>query len=860
MNNVISVPQPDAIPLSIGFNKTIKISIEQIDNIFSIIDWPHLESVVKKFSHRIDSFAFNYKAGIRNYILELISSGFHLVQLDENLCIEICASDIDLLKKRFFSKIELEEIQEFKEFVEMHNLSGVITKELSAQLIPFLELIFSKNEENFLTEKLLSRDINFQRLIDIFKSHYSASSLVNKPIKKIFIIFNNKLFIYFFFNFAIFIAYYGKKSFSLFSKLKKISNYIKKMLQKKIHHSFSSNVRNNISAKKIKIGWKEQILSFLAFPICYKLNNFMMLCQQPVKNIHNNYFTSNKNIVNLSSFLYLYAKYYLNHHKYFEAYELFYAAMKLGNKSPDAPFYLGVAAQLSGQYIEACHAYKVSIFYRRNLSTDCFINLAHVLLATNKENEAVFFLQRGVKQEPVYSMAHQNSAAYYDRANYQPQLLDLLFSTENLLYDAYNLIGERAIHIGDGSKGVYFYGKSISQQKKQAALSELPKEIVSKLKDEYSFNPSKPFRILPYEWVTHIGHIGLLDTYLKLQYLGMANSNCQVLLLAPPDKVINRSYLYLWKTHLTVIEDPFLIKMLFPYQRYFGNCFNGYLKCDNSPGDWTELGAKAHIAWDGDNRPPLIELPKSICDKGWGVLEKMGLKKSDWFVCLHARGSGYHKESRFSMQSHRDSDVSDYFGAIEAITSQGGWVIRMGDHSMEYLPPMKGVIDYAHSQYKSEWMDVFLAAKAKFFIGTMSGLSNLVISLGTPCLLVNCISNYFQLWNNKVLFTIKPLWFAAQQRYLTFSEMISESFRWNLFNINKLTSMGIVPHNNTSNEITESTLEMLQKVNEGKFYIETTADQFLKKECERSGNLNYFGNGKLSESFFNKMKNKLFST
>jgi putative glycosyltransferase (TIGR04372 family) len=238
----------------------------------------------------------------------------------------------------------------------------------------------------------------------------------------------------------------------------------------------------------------------------------------------------------------------------------------------------------------------------------------------------------------------------------------------------------------------------------------------------------------------------------------------------------------------------------------------------------------------------------------------MGLGPNDWFVALHIRSTGYHKEGSRSMQVHRNADIEDYLPAIRAITNAGGWVIRMGDASMAPLPVVDRLVDYPHTEFKTEECDIFLVASARFFIGTTSGLMNAAMSFGTPCLLVNCVSNYFQLWNNRVLFLLKPLWSHVEQRYLSVAEITEEKFRWKIFNINQLISIGIEAHANNAEEIEGATLEMLDRVNHGPIMNETDADLYIRQACEQSGNKHYFGNGRLSYSFFNARRKDLFKT
>jgi putative glycosyltransferase (TIGR04372 family) len=565
--------------------------------------------------------------------------------------------------------------------------------------------------------------------------------------------------------------------------------------------------------------------------------------------------TSHRRLAHVSRLLRLRGRLFFSEGDYRRAFLFFLSSLVWGNKK--ALLNAATAAQLCGCFADAEPLYRA--FILKNGSSHLPVRgLAFALLPQGKVQEASFLLSRSAREHPAYAMAHQNLAGNYDASRYIPRFLDRSGYPEVQLYDAYNLTGERLVHIGRGDEGVRCYGEALRLQEILAKRVAIPHEIRKILSDEYAIPEDAPIRILPYEWVTLIGHTAMLDSYLKLQKLGMGPAGYPIL-LAPSRKVANKTYLNLWRPHVTVVEDPYLVDDLFPYQRCVGDCFNGYLRKDGSAGDWTELGAIGQIAWDVSGQGPLIQIPDWLQKAGKKTLRKMGLGPNDWFVTLHIRSTGYHKESNRSMQVHRNADIEDYLLAIRAITNAGGWVIRMGDASMAPLPVMDRLIDYPHTEFKSEECDIFLAASAKFFIGTTSGLMNTVMSFGTPCLLVNCVSNYFQLWNNRVLFTLKPLWSHVERRYLSVAEITEERFRWKIFNINQLMSMGIEPHANSAEEIEAATLEMLERVNHGPVMKETEADRCLKQACEQSGNRSYFGNGKLSHSFFNARRKDLFN-
>ena len=143
---------------------------------------------------------------------------------------------------------------------------------------------------------------------------------------------------------------------------------------------------------------------------------------------------------------------------------------------------------------------------------------------------------------------------------------------------------------------------------------------------------------------------------------------------------------------------------------------------------------------------------------------------AEWFVAFHIREGGYHGDGPGTTRQHRSADVSDYLDAITHVTSRGGAVVRLGDKTMTPLRRLPGVFDYAHSDIKSAEMDLFLCAEARLFVGTTSGLTTAVQMLGTPMLLVNCISNDCQFWHDKTDFTLRMVYDRTAKRYLSLRE------------------------------------------------------------------------------------------
>src|SRR5262249_31175182 len=126
-----------------------------------------------------------------------------------------------------------------------------------------------------------------------------------------------------------------------------------------------------------------------------------------------------------------------------------------------------------------------------------------------------------------------------------------------------------------------------------------------------------------------------------------------------------------------------------------------------------------------------------------------------------------------SAHAFRNADIESYVPAIKSIVRQGGWVLRMGHPVKRSTPPVDGLIDYANSGQRADWMDIFLCARSRFFLGTQSGLSYVPNVFGVPTIMTNYISLGIPPWYGNDLFIPKLLFSKRKNRQLTFAETLS---------------------------------------------------------------------------------------
>lgn len=149
------------------------------------------------------------------------------------------------------------------------------------------------------------------------------------------------------------------------------------------------------------------------------------------------------------------------------------------------------------------------------------------------------------------------------------------------------------------------------------------------------------------------------------------------------------------------------------------------------------------------------------------------------FVCLHVREGGFYKD----YEHIRNCNILNYVPMIEEIAQPYRWVVRLGDRSMTPLPKMKWVLDYAHSNLKSDAMDIYLIQECEFYIGTQSGPMDTALLFQKPHVITNMVSWLYQ-WPQRVkdLGILKHLHSKKSMKELSVSEIMSMGWGSQYFN------------------------------------------------------------------------------
>jgi putative glycosyltransferase (TIGR04372 family) len=199
-----------------------------------------------------------------------------------------------------------------------------------------------------------------------------------------------------------------------------------------------------------------------------------------------------------------------------------------------------------------------------------------------------------------------------------------------------------------------------------------------------------------------------------------------------------------------------------------------------------------------------------------GELKRIGVPEGIPFVCFHAREAGYldklFPSHDWRYHDYRDSDINNYLAAANELTKRGYFVLRMGAGVREPLVmDNPKIIDYAY-KYRSDFLDIFLAAKCHFFIGSQCGITEIPRIFRRRVAWVNCVPlEYIFHFDPGPLFIFKKIWAQEKNRFLTVREIL-DSGAGNIDHSCQYKQIGLKVVENTSQEIVSLAVEMDKRI------------------------------------------------
>jgi putative glycosyltransferase (TIGR04372 family) len=358
-------------------------------------------------------------------------------------------------------------------------------------------------------------------------------------------------------------------------------------------------------------------------------------------------------------------------------------------------------------------------------------------------------------------------------------------------------------------------------------------------------------RILQLNSPGRIGHLVTdVATFVKGRMLGLTSRYCAIL-ISPPGVAANECLLDYWQRYITVIRSPFWARLLARLTRF------RLLVHDTGTLALDETAAYIAVEREWGHRPPLLELSEAHRRRGQAWLAAVGIPPQAEFICFHSREPGYSPQDE-ALHSFRNSSIENYLPAAAELAGRGLWCLRMGDPSMRRIGAMDKVIDYARLDSRSDWLDVFLCASCRFFLGSCSGLVNLANVFGKPCAVANQapLSHVYSFGINDLCIP-KLLWSESERRYLTFGEVLrSEVGNFRFTKLYEARRLKLVE--NTAEHVLDLALEMLER-SEGRA-VYTDRDEELQRRFTalmRPGHYSYGGVNRVGREFLRKYEHLL---
>jgi putative glycosyltransferase (TIGR04372 family) len=203
---------------------------------------------------------------------------------------------------------------------------------------------------------------------------------------------------------------------------------------------------------------------------------------------------------------------------------------------------------------------------------------------------------------------------------------------------------------------------------------------------------------------------------------------------------------------------------------------------------------------------------------GREMLHKIGIPEGKPFICFHCRDAAYldavEPGMNWRYHDYRDSNIHNYLPAIEKIVDQNGYyALRMGAIVKEKIRTKNPlIIDYASNGQRTDFLDIYLGAKCRFFVCSDTGISMIPEVFRVPVVYANwALLSRISTFVLHGLVIPKKVYSKKEGRILTFPEIIRSEISTCGFG-NRLEELGVQLIENTPEEIMAVTVEMEERL------------------------------------------------
>jgi putative glycosyltransferase (TIGR04372 family) len=305
-------------------------------------------------------------------------------------------------------------------------------------------------------------------------------------------------------------------------------------------------------------------------------------------------------------------------------------------------------------------------------------------------------------------------------------------------------------------------------------------------------------------WVTNIGHMAMLSIFPKLELSNLAPKKTKILFYV---SAANPALLELYQRFYKIIKiNPKSLAKDLIVNRDILQPMGAYDTFDGIKDEYEAHNYAERAYRDKFALTPFFS-PNEVDEEF--VLNSLNLKERSKllspFVILHVRNS-----PALRTRSANNADILTYIPAIKFLLNNGITVVRMGNSAMPNLKELEksntNFVDYAHSQYRSPSLDLYLWSHAKFSICTSSGPAWIPNEFGIPSLLTNA-PHLSMIYGISGFFIPHKYFDIKSNLRLNYETVVRSGFgsSWSE------TGKGMRRERNTENEILQATIDMFEK-------------------------------------------------
>lgn len=182
-----------------------------------------------------------------------------------------------------------------------------------------------------------------------------------------------------------------------------------------------------------------------------------------------------------------------------------------------------------------------------------------------------------------------------------------------------------------------------------------------------------------------------------------------------------------------------------------------------------------------DLSSPSLKIGVSDKEQGLRQLENIGVDPRRPYVCLIVRDSSHYAsvgQVESAGYSILNFDVETFHLTARGLSDAGFQVLRMGagaERSLGFDYP--GVIDYAKSPKRNEFLDVYIAATCSFAVSTQTGPDAVCLAFRRPVFYVD-VTRFSQFFFGTRLATWNPVSIFESGKRLSLREIVQHDIFW----------------------------------------------------------------------------------